>query len=60
MAEQSTTTKAPDGDVITSTTATSSTPSTETKTEPAAPDRSNTVPAQAPMKRGEIEPNKKG
>jgi hypothetical protein len=56
--EQSTTSTAPDGDVVTETTATSSTPSTQTKTEPAAPDRSNAQPA--PINRGEIEPNKKG
>lgn len=50
--------KAPDGDIVTTTTATASTPSTETKTTPEAPDREKTIPPD--MKRGEIEPNKKG
>ncbi len=56
--EQSTTTTAPDGDVITTTDATASTPSTETKTVPESPDRSATLPAD--LQRGDIEPNKKG
>ncbi len=58
--EQSDTFEAPDGDVVTTTEATSSTAYTETKTEPEQPDRSGELPADQLDKRGDIRPNKKG
>jgi hypothetical protein len=52
------TTTAPDGDVITRSDDTIPTP-TETKTPPKNPDRSRTMPADAPDRRS-VSPNKTG